>query len=236
TDVWETWRSGFRKKVDAGVDTRVELQEAALLVRAATRRAKRPPARATLTQTAKVFEQVAEMPGDDVVRRALDPDLASLMRESYLPQDLTRYSREIAVVVDRLRARFSSWYEFFPRSTDLSGKHGTFITAIDALPRIQELGFDILYLPPIHPVGHTFRKGKNNSLNPEPADVGSPWAIGNNDGGHDAVDPRLGTIDDFDRFVEAARARNMEVALDYALQCSPDHPWVKEHPDWFHQR
>jgi starch synthase (maltosyl-transferring) len=236
TDVWETWRSGFRKKIDAGQDGQLELMEAAVLVRAAARRAKRGPARAALSQTARAFEMETEEPTDAVVRRALDPELAALMRENFLPKDLTRYARELAVIVDRERARFASWYEFFPRSTDPTGKHGTFETCIAALPRIEALGFDVLYLPPIHPLGQTFRKGKNNTLNPEPDDVGSPWAIGNENGGHDAIDPQLGTIEDFDRFVAAARERDMDVALDYALQCSPDHPWVKQHPDWFHQR
>jgi starch synthase (maltosyl-transferring) len=235
TDIWETWRSGFKKKVDAGVDVRVELLEASQLVRAAARRAKRGPARATLMQSAKAFEGEDE-PSDAAIQRALEPDLSELMRESFLPRDLTRYARELSIIVDRQRARFSAWYEFFPRSTHPAGKHGTFKTSIDALPRIEKLGFDILYLPPIHPIGRTFRKGKNNALTPEPDDVGSPWAIGNELGGHDAVNPDLGTIADFDAFVKAANARNMEVALDYALQCSPDHPWVKEHPDWFHQR
>lgn len=234
TDVWETWRAGFRKKIDAGQEARLELKEAAQLVRAAARRAKPGPARATLTHAARAFEQDAAPTA--AVRRALDPELAALMREHTLPTDLTRYRRELAIVVDRERARFSAWYEFFPRSTDPTGKHGTFATSIAALPRIAELGFDIVYLPPIHPVGRTFRKGKNNTLNPEPDDVGSPWAIGNEHGGHDAIEPQLGTIEDFVRFVSAARARNMEVALDYALQCSPDHPWVKEHPDWFNKR
>ena len=236
TDVWETWRAGFRKKVDAGVDTRLELREAAQLVRAAARRAKSGPARAALTQTAKVFETLDDLPDEAVVTRALDPELATLMRENFLPRDLTRYSRELAIIVDRERARFGSWYEFFPRSTDTTGKHGTFTTSIAALPRIEELGFDVVYLPPIHPVGRTFRKGKNNTLNPGPDDIGSPWAIGNELGGHDAIEPALGTIEDFDRFVRAAAERKIEVALDYALQCSPDHPWVKQHPDWFHQR
>jgi starch synthase (maltosyl-transferring) len=236
TDVWETWRAGFRKKIDAGQDTRVELKEAAQHVRAAARRAKRGPARAALTQTARAFDEVDETPSETVVHRALDSELATLMRENFLPQDLTRYRRELAIVVDRERAGFSAWYEFFPRSTDPSGKHGTFTTAIDALPRIRDLGFDVVYLPPIHPTGRTFRKGKNNALDPEPDDVGSPWAIGNELGGHDAIDPQLGTIQEFDRFVAAATKHDMEVALDYALQCSPDHPWVTQHPDWFHQR
>jgi starch synthase (maltosyl-transferring) len=177
TDVWETWRAGFRKKVDAGVNVRVELLEAALLVRAAARRAKSIAARAALTQSAKAFD-VGEQPSEAVIQRALEPDLAALMRDNFVPRDLTRYGRELAIIVDRERARFSAWYEFFPRSTHPTGKHGTFRTSIDALPRIEKLGFDILYLPPIHPIGRTFRKGKNNSLTPAPDDVGSPWAIG----------------------------------------------------------
>jgi starch synthase (maltosyl-transferring) len=236
TDVWETWRAGFRKKVDAGVNVRVELMEAAQIVKAAARRAKKGPARAALTHSAKLFDSAGDAPTDAVVRRALDPELAALLRENYLPRDLTRYARELVIVVDREAARFSSWYEFFPRSTDPTGKHGTFRTAIRELPRIRQMGFDVLYLPPIHPIGRTFRKGRNNTLTPEPDDVGSPWAIGNEDGGHDAIHPELGTLKDFDAFVQAAGEQGMEVALDYALQCSPDHPWVKEHPDWFHQR
>ena len=236
TDVWETWRAGFRKKVDAGVDVRVELMEAAQLVKAAARRAAKGPTRASLTLSARAFDQSPSPPSDAVVRRALDPELAALMRENFLPRDVTRYDRELAIVVDRPRARFASWYEFFPRSTDPSGRHGTFRTAIRELARIRDMGFDVVYLPPIHPIGRTFRKGKNNTLTPERNDVGSPWAIGNEDGGHDAIHPDLGTLADFDAFVDAANEQGMEVALDYALQCSPDHPWVKEHPDWFHQR
>ncbi|HEU4994230.1 MAG TPA: alpha-1,4-glucan--maltose-1-phosphate maltosyltransferase [Gemmatimonadaceae bacterium] len=237
TDAWETWREAFRKKIDAGQEGETELVEAAQLIRTAARRAKRGPDRASLAQTARIFEtQPKETPREDLVRRALDPELASLMRAYFLPKDVTRYSRELPIVVDRERAQFSAWYELFPRSTDPSGRHGTFKTSIEALPRIEDLGFDVLYLPPIHPIGRTFRKGKNNSLTPEPDDVGSPWAIGNEQGGHDAIDPELGTIQDFECLVDAAKKHNMEIALDYALQCSPDHPWVKEHPDWFHKR
>jgi starch synthase (maltosyl-transferring) len=236
TDAWETWRSRLRKKADAGQDVRLELQEAALMIRTAARRAKGGPVRATLSESAKAFESMNAASSDALVQRALDAELAALMQANFLARDLTRYGRELAIVVDRQRARFASWYEFFPRSTDPSGKHGTFATAIGALPRIEQLGFDVLYLPPIHPVGRTFRKGKNNALEAKPDDVGSPWAIGNELGGHDAIEPALGTLDDFRRFVKEARERNMEVALDYALQCSPDHPWVKAHPDWFHQR
>ena len=140
--------------------------------------------------------------------------------------------------VDRPEARFSAWYEMFPRSTggwDKKGKpvHGTFATAAKALPRIAKMGFDVVYLPPIHPIGKVHRKGRNNAVTAAPKDVGSPWAIGSDRGGHDAVHPKLGTIEDFDDFVTAARDQGLEVALDLALQAAPDHPWAKEHPEWF---
>jgi starch synthase (maltosyl-transferring) len=173
-------------------------------------------------------------------KKAAGQDVSlELLEEKALPKkptDLTRYARELAITVDQPKARFSSWYEFFPRSTGSAGRHGTFRDAARELPRIAKLGFDVVYLPPIHPIGRTFRKGKNNSLDARPDDVGSPWAIGNELGGHTAIEPALGTIDDFDAFVAAAKKLNLDVALDYALQCSPDHPWVKEHPDWFHIR
>jgi starch synthase (maltosyl-transferring) len=136
--------------------------------------------------------------------------------------------------VDRRAAGFAAWYEFFPRSASPDpARHGTFADAELALPRIAALGFDVVYLPPIHPIGRAYRKGPNNSLVAGPDDPGSPWAIGNEHGGHTAVNPGLGTLADFRRFVERARALGLEVALDYALQCSPDHPWVREHPEWF---
>ena len=138
------------------------------------------------------------------------------------------------VIADRPVAQIGAWYEFFPRSqSPVPGAHGTFADAEAMLPRIRDLGFDVVYLPPIHPIGHAFRKGKNNSLNPSPSDPGSPWAIGNENGGHRAVEPQLGTIEDFDRFVARARGYGLQIALDYALQCSPDHPYVREHPEWF---
>jgi starch synthase (maltosyl-transferring) len=150
---------------------------------------------------------------------------------------LSRYDRELEVVVDREAARFAAWYELFPRSQGrVPGRHGTWDDCIARLDDIRALGFDVLYLPPIHPIGHTKRKGRNNALVPAPGDSGSPWAIGNAEGGHTAIEPALGTLADFRRFVEAARSRSMEVALDYALQCSPDHPWVREHPEWFYRR
>jgi len=236
TDVFGTWRSGLKKKVDAGQNVNLELLEGAAMIRQAVRRAKFGPARAALLQAAGALEDESELSPAVRVQRALDEELPTLMAEYFAPRDLTRLRRELTIIVDRERAGFAAWYEFFPRSNGPAGRHGTFDTAAEQLPRIADLGFDLVYLPPIHPIGRSFRKGKNNALTPEPDDVGSPWAIGNEDGGHTAVAPELGTIEDFDRFVRRANALGLEVALDYALQCSPDHPWVKEHPDWFHVR
>ncbi len=149
----------------------------------------------------------------------------------------TRYHAELPVWVDRERARFSAWYELFPRSCALvPGEHGTLRDVIPRLPGIAAMGFDILYLPPIHPIGVQFRKGKNNAVKAEPGDLGSPWAIGGAEGGHTAIHPQLGTLEDFDALVEAAKLQGLELALDIAFQCSPDHPWVGTHPDWFKMR
>ncbi|MFI7609739.1 alpha-1,4-glucan--maltose-1-phosphate maltosyltransferase [Nonomuraea terrae] len=166
------------------------------------------------------------------------PETAALLEAHPFREMVTR-SKSNKIRVHRRRALYGSWYEFFPRSegavvseTGVS-KSGTFQTAAKRLPAIAKMGFDVVYLPPIHPIGRTFRKGRNNTLSPEPDEPGSPWAIGSEDGGHDAIHPDLGTIHDFDDFVGRARELGMEIALDFALQCSPDHPWVKEHPEWF---
>lgn len=149
----------------------------------------------------------------------------------------TRYEHELPVWVDRERARFSAWYELFPRSCAPNpGDHGTLRDVIPRIPEIAAMGFDILYMPPIHPIGVQFRKGKNNNVRAEPGDLGSPWAIGGAEGGHTALHPQLGTFEDFDALAEAAEVNGMELALDIAFQCSPDHPWVAEHPDWFKSR
>lgn len=148
-----------------------------------------------------------------------------------------RYDRELPLWVDRERARFSAWYELFPRSTaPVAGQHGTLRDTMKRLPEIAAMGFDILYMPPIHPIGLQFRKGRNNSVTAEPGEVGSPWAIGAAEGGHTAILPELGTLADFDALLEAAKVEGMELALDIAFQCSPDHPWVEAHPDWFKMR
>lgn len=166
------------------------------------------------------------------------PESARLLAAHPL-RDLLTQAEPQRIRVDRRRALYGSWYEFFPRSegavVEASGitRSGNFKTAAERLPAVARMGFDVVYLPPVHPIGHTFRKGRNNTLTPGPDDPGSPWAIGSADGGHDAVHPDLGTLADFDAFVARARELGLEVALDFALQCSPDHPWVKEHPEWF---
>jgi starch synthase (maltosyl-transferring) len=232
-----TWRRGVTAKLDAG-QGEAELSNdllvgARLLERAAagTPRKLRDP---LLDAAARLRE-----PGDPFTRAgaALAPEVVELLDRYPLREVLTR-GEQHGVWVDRPLARFGSWYEFFPRSTggwDNNGNpvHGTFATATKGLPRVARMGFDVVYLPPIHPIGKVHRKGRNNSVTAAPNDVGSPWAIGSEEGGHDAVHPALGTIEDFDDFVAAARDQGMEIALDLALQCAPDHPWAKAHPEWF---
>jgi starch synthase (maltosyl-transferring) len=171
----------------------------------------------------------------EAVAAAGDGQLAALMDRHLDRTDATWAEREYEVVVDRERARFAAWYEFFPRS-GVAGRHGTLRDAEAQLERAAAMGFDVVYLPPVHPIGRTHRKGANNALTARPGEHGSPWAIGGVEGGHDAVHPDLGTLDDFDRFVARARALDLEVALDFAIQCSPDHPWVRAHPEWFFHR
>jgi starch synthase (maltosyl-transferring) len=166
-----------------------------------------------------------------------DPELAQLMARNGPRDFATRLDRELEVTVDRERARFSTWYELFPRSAaPAPGRHGTFQDVEARLPYVASMGFDVLYLPPIHPVGRDHRKGKNNAVTAAPDDVGSPWAIGAKEGGHKAIHPELGTLDDFRRLVRASRDYGIEIALDVAFQCSPDHPYVQEHPEWFRHR
>src|SRR5213076_1210351 len=175
---------------------------------------------------------------EDRLAPAIDRDLTAVL-DAHPVRDLVTAGDRMPLLVERQRAAFSAWYEFFPRSEGASLeplRSGTLKTAAGRLPAIAAMGFDVVYLPPIHPIGTTFRKGPNNSLSPGPYDVGVPWAIGSPEGGHDAIHPDLGTFEDFDAFVGRARELGMEVALDFALQCSPDHPWVDKHPDWFHHR
>lgn len=231
-DHYRTWLHNFIKKVDAGIDIPIELQNCAKFIKNASRNAG--------GRSKEQLEGFLQIVGDEklaVEKRidaALNPDLGELMSVYPLKKNPIRYEKELIVEVDRKTAGFSAWYELFPRSARLDGKtHGNFRDVISLLPYIHEMGFDVLYLPPIHPIGTTKRKGKNNSLHAGREDPGSPWAIGNKEGGHKSIHPELGTEDDFRMLVKEARKQNIELALDIAFQCSPDHPYVKEHPEWF---
>jgi starch synthase (maltosyl-transferring) len=243
-DRFGSWREELSKKFGAGQDVASELLEGAQLIRAAAARVavRAGVRRVTSAEDPTLAEWAAQvgdtnLPQDRRVAIALDADLREAMWAAEDRSRATRYDRTLEVIVDPVRARFGAWYEMFPRSagTDPS-RSATFDEAAARLSYIAGMGFDVLYLPPIHPIGRTFRKGPNNSLTAGPNDPGSPWAIGSEDGGHKAVEPGLGTIEDFDRFVEAARAHGLEIALDLAYQASPDHPYVTEHPEWFRHR
>ncbi|GJD54233.1 maltotransferase domain-containing protein [Methylobacterium dankookense] len=238
----EAWRDGFfswmrdtLKKRDAGVDIRLETIEGVTLVQNAADLAK---GRDKDRLAALVAALAAEETGSPAqLDRILQPDSVRLVRANAERVNLTRYPVILPVIADRLAARFSAWYEIFPRSQSMDpNRHGTFRDVIARLPEIRELGFDVLYFTPIHPVGRTNRKGKNNTLKAEPGDVGSVYAVGAEEGGHEAVHPDLGTFEDFAQLVAASHAYGMEIALDFAIQCSPDHPWIKNHPEWFEWR
>ncbi|MFI6499254.1 alpha-1,4-glucan--maltose-1-phosphate maltosyltransferase [Nonomuraea typhae] len=249
SDPVATWLHDAGIKIPRGMDTDLMCEEGARLFERAAKGVR--PADCPGPQNgddacghrAALLSVAATLREDDLDPRARLsiaqlPETAALL-EAHPLRDMVTRSKQLRIRVDRRRALYGSWYEFFPRSegavVDAAGisKSGNFQTAAKRLPAIARMGFDVVYLPPIHPIGHTFRKGRNNTLTPEPDDPGSPWAIGSEDGGHDAVHPDLGTIGDFDDFVGRARELGMEIALDFALQCSPDHPWVKEHPEWF---
>ncbi len=234
-DRFASWRQDLSKKAGAGQDVSLELREGAALVGAALDRGADARERDKLVS----FRHTLETSGDLAPRiaAALSDDLAAFMAARPDRTQATRFDRVLTVVVDRERARFGAWYEIFPRSagTDAS-RSATFKEAAAILPYVASMGFDVLYLAPIHPIGRSFRKGPNNALTAGASDPGSPWAIGSEEGGHTAIEPGLGTIDDFDALVTAARAQGLEIALDIAFQASPDHPYVREHPGWFRQR
>ncbi|WP_159943164.1 MULTISPECIES: alpha-1,4-glucan--maltose-1-phosphate maltosyltransferase [unclassified Nocardiopsis] len=238
TDPFATWRHTARIKVPLGQDTGLVLEEGARLLARAGRRVPRRP---VLARAAATLRDGSLSP-DERLAAALTPEVLAEMERSPIRELVTR-SRRTSVVVHRERALFGSWYEFFPRSEGAQvdtvpgqERSGTFATAAKRLPAIADMGFDVVYLPPVHPVGTTHRKGANNALTVGPGEPGSVWAIGSADGGHDAVHPDLGTLADFDAFVAEAHEHGLEIALDLALQCSPDHPWVTEHPEWFTTR
>jgi len=235
-DAFRTWRRDMIKRVEAGQQASVDLLIGVDLIAQAAERALGAESKKLRTLADSVRANAERDPGY-AAEQALDERVARLM-DRYPDRRLaSMYEKSLRVVVDREKARFSSWYEMFPRSCSTKpGRHGTFRDCIARLPYVAEMGFDVVYLPPIHPIGCVNRKGKNNSTIAAPDDVGSPWAIGSREGGHKSIHRQLGTIDDFRALVDATRQRGMEVALDIAFQCAPDHPYVREHPEWFHIR
>ncbi|HTW72491.1 MAG TPA: maltotransferase domain-containing protein [Acetobacteraceae bacterium] len=232
-DIWGTFRHDLHAKHEAGVQVTLEIEEGRRMIAAAAERAEGPK----LEKLAIVLERFDTADAAERVALLLS-DATMAAMEAVDPREfLVRHEPPLRLDVDRPQAAFASWYELFPRSatTDPS-HHGTFNDVIARLPAIRAMGFDVLYFPPIHPIGHTNRKGRNNALRAQPDDVGSPYAIGSEEGGHDAIHPQLGTLEDFRRLVAAAKAHELEIALDFAIQCSPDHPWLKQHPDWFRWR
>jgi starch synthase (maltosyl-transferring) len=237
TDYYGTWLDGMRKKLDAGqFDLDVEFGDGAALLERRLRRLNQA-AREVLKETIAVLRSDADPKAK--LTAAQDGDLLAMLERRPERLDRTISRPDLPLWVDRERARFSAWYELFPRSYGATKTtSGTFADAAKRLPAVADMGFDVVYLPPIHPIGRTNRKGTGgpHDLTPSPDAPGVPWAIGSAEGGHMSVHPDLGTIEDFDGFVAEARSLGLEVALDFAIQCSPDHPWVTEHPEWFHHR
>ncbi|WP_327067504.1 alpha-1,4-glucan--maltose-1-phosphate maltosyltransferase [Kitasatospora sp. NBC_01302] len=237
SDPVSSWLDRAEIKVPAGQDVELTLEEGALLL---TRVADGVPGDDGRAAVHRAVAALRDRDRAPLARLAvaLLPEVAAVLSR-YPLRELVTASAALPLQVERQRALYGSWYEFFPRSEGATldpPRSGTFRTAAERLPAIAAMGFDVLYLPPIHPIGHSFRKGPNNTLTPGPDDVGSPWAIGSPEGGHDAVHPDLGTIEDFDAFVARAHELGLEIALDFALQASPDHPWVNKHPQWFGHR
>jgi starch synthase (maltosyl-transferring) len=232
-DHFQTWKKGLQKKTGAGQDVGIDLQIGAALVELGAARAKDEDA-GTLHHYVGILSLGAR---EAAIAAAVGEELDAAMQRTPDKATSSMYEKILLLNVEQKKAGFSTWYELFPRSWGSEpGVHGTFRDCKRLLPRLSQMGFDVLYLPPIHPIGYTKRKGKNNSLVAQPEDPGSCWAIGNSDGGHKAVHPQLGTIGDFVDFVREAERNGISVALDIAFQCSPDHPYVKEHPQWFKWR
>ena len=225
-DHLDSWYDGFKKKAAAKIDVRVELMEGALLLKKLADK--------SLSKAIATIEDVKNYPG--AVEFVQSDEFRQLVHDHPMIEFATELERELVVQVEHKKANFSTWYELFPRSASLDGKHGTFKDVIKILPRIASMGFDVLYLPPIHPIGKVNRKGKNNAVRANPGEPGSPWAIGNDEGGHKSIHPELGTLDDFKKLMVEARRFGIDLAMDIAFQCAPDHPYVKEHPEWFRQR
>ncbi|MGH7155406.1 MAG: maltotransferase domain-containing protein, partial [Acetobacteraceae bacterium] len=232
-DEWGSFRRDLGRKREAGQNVELEIGEGIALLREIARKAP-GDAQNGLHSFLAGFESAGR---EQWINLLLSDAARQAVEDSGHRPFLSRFQREIPLDSDRAQAGFASWYEMFPRSaTTDPTRHGTFDDAIEELPRIRSLGFDVLYFPPIHPIGRTRRKGRNNSLDAKADDVGSPYAIGNESGGHEAIHPHLGSFTEFRRLLNAAHAHGLEVALDYAIQCSLDHPWIREHPEWFRWR
>lgn len=227
-DHFDTWYDGFKKKVAARVDVKVELLEGAHYLRSVSKEER------IIRLAEKLADKKHHQQAIDLV---MADDFAKIVHDLPLRQHETVFEKELEVRVEHIKALYSTWYELFPRSSSLTpGKHGTFLDTIKLLPRIAAMKFDVLYMPPIHPIGKINRKGKNNNVKALPGEPGSPWAIGSDEGGHKAVHKELGTLDDYKKLIAEAKKHGIAIALDLAFQCAPDHPYVKEHPQWFRQR
>lgn len=227
-DHFDTWYDGFKKKADALVDVTVEIQEGILYLQ-----------RLAGNKPNKLSEMAAKLKKSEYaenIQYILSNGFEAVVHENPLREHETVYHKQLQVKVESARTMFTSWYELFPRSASLDGSHGTFKDVIKLLPRVASMGFDVLYLPPIHPIGKLNRKGKNNAVRANEGEPGSPWAIGSDEGGHKAIHPSLGTLEDYKELIRQAKKLNIDIALDLAYQCAPDHPYVKEHPEWFKQR
>lgn len=232
-DVWESWRTDFRKKVDAGLVVDLELIEGRQFVE----RAMEIGSDVAKKALSEILQRMDGLRGRDLIDYALSEHPRQIMARHGERQYLSRYGRDLEVYVDRTAGAYAAWFEIFPRSASPDpGRPGTFDDVVNLLPMVRGMGFDVLYFPPIHPIGRSFRKGRNNTLNPGPDDPGVPYAIGSEEGGHDAIAPEIGDFDSFRRLVREARRHGIEIALDFAVQCSPDHPWIKQHPEWFYWR
>ncbi len=225
-DHFETWYDGFKKKANAKVDVAVELLEGAAYLR-------------QLNSTKKLDQYAATLENKNNFSENVNLVLSNEFEKIVLEHPLKKFetqSKIYTIVVEDHRANFTSWYELFPRSSSLTGKHGTLQDVIKLLPRISAMGFDVLYMPPVHPIGKINRKGKNNNVRSVAGEPGSPWAIGSEEGGHKAIHPELDTLQDYKELIVKAKSHGIDIALDLAFQCAPDHPYVKEHPEWFKQR
>lgn len=236
-DSYKGWKKTFAVRVQAqDPDVPVEVKEGAKLLREAAKRARAAGAPECAKELNDVADLLSTLPPEEIMEVLISEELQELM-DAYADRSLSTTSQLLKVIVERERARFSAWYEFFPRNAEgRADKHSTFRDCLARLDDAKAMGFDTIYFPPIHPIGVTARKGKNNTLTAHEGDVGSPWAIGGPAGGHREVEPALGTVEDFVWLVGEAHQRGLEIALDFAINCSPDHPYVKDHPDWFYQR